>query len=399
METEESNTEPETPEPVISSSRWSNVLIALATVLAIVSVFSVWAKTQVLDSDEWVGLSSELLVDPDIQDALAKYLVEQVYADGQVSSGLEEILPEDLSGLAGPLAGAVRGPLTDGVQGLLASERFQSIWDTANRTAHESLVSVLRGEDVVGLSTSDGEVALELRELVVAVGETIGLSQDRLDAIAPDAGRIVIVESGELGAVQDLVATLEFLAWLLFVLVVALFALAVYIARGRRFTALRNVGLGVMFVGIVVIAARGIAIRVLIGALADNPPGRPVVDAVVTIGTGLLGRQGWSALFAGLMIAGFAALMGDRKLAVSSRRLLAPAFGASSGAFVGGAAVLLLGLIWWSPGRVFDGWTTGLLLAALVIAALVSLRNRTQREFPDMTITEAIGRSDASSIS
>ena len=93
--------------------------------LAIVSVFSVWARIQILDTDEWVGLSSELLEQDEVHVALATYTVEQVYADGKVTTGLEERLPEDLSGLAGPLAGVLRAPLTNGVRVLLATDQFQ----------------------------------------------------------------------------------------------------------------------------------------------------------------------------------------------------------------------------------------------------------------------------------
>lgn len=373
-----------------STSRGPNILIGVATVLAIVTVLSVWARTQVLDTEEWVRLSTELLEQPEVQEALSIYLVEQVYADDKVTTGLQELLPEDLSGLAGPLAGALRGPVTNGVESLLASDRFQQLWETANREAHRTLVTVLRGEDLAGLSTADGTVMIELRPLVVAAGETVGLPKDRLDAIPPDAGQIVIFESGDLAAVQGVIATFEFLAWFLFVVVAALYAIAVYLATGRRMKALRNVGLSLIVVGVVIISAQAIAIRALADALVD-PSGRPTADAVGTVGTGLLRQQGWSAVIYGLLIAGFAALRGDRRSAVATRRTLAPALNASLGALAAGIAVFLLLLIWWSPGRAFEGWTTGLLLVALIIGGVAALRAQTQREFPDASFEDVLG--------
>lgn len=373
-----------------STSRGPNILIGVATVLAIVTVLSVWARTQVLDTEEWVRLSTELLEQPEVQEALSIYLVEQVYADDKVTTGLQELLPEDLSGLAGPLAGALRGPVTNGVESLLASDRFQQLWETANREAHRTLVTVLRGEDLAGLSTADGTVMIELRPLVVAAGETVGLPKDRLDAIPPDAGQIVIFESGDLAAVQGVIATFEFLAWFLFVVVAALYAIAVYLATGRRMKALRNVGLSLIVVGVVIISAQAIAIRALADALVD-PSGRPTADAVGTVGTGLLRQQGWSAVIYGLLIAGFAALRGDRRSAVATRRTLAPALNASLGALAGGIAVFLLLLIWWSPGRAFEAWTTGLLLVALIIGGVAALRAQTQREFPDASFEDVLG--------
>ncbi|MFW2332833.1 hypothetical protein [Ilumatobacter sp.] len=371
-----------------SSSKLSTAIILLTTVLAVVSVFSVWARTQLLDTDEWVNLSTELVDQPEVQDAVATYLVEQVYADGNVTEGLEEVLPEDLSGLAGPLAGVIRGPLTDSVAVLLSSDQFQQLWEATNRVAHETLVSVLRGEDVAGLATEDGEVALELRELVLAAGETIGLPQERLDEIPADAARIVIFESEELDSVQQVVEVFEWLAWFLFVLVVALYAIAVFLAPGRRLTALRNVGLSLVAVGVIVLAARAIAVRTLVDAIVEDPTGRPTADSVLTVGTSLLRQQGWSAVIYGLLFVGFATLLGNRRWATATRHFVAPVFNASTGAVVGGTAVAVLLLLWWSPGRAFNGWTTGLVLIALVIGAVVTMRAQTLREFPDASIDE-----------
>jgi len=376
------------PEAVGSgrSSKVPVVIIALATALAIVSTFSVWAKTQLLDTDEWVDLSSRLVEQPEVQSAVANYLVEQVYADGAVSEGLEEVLPDDLSGLAGPLAGVIRRPLTDSVELLLASDRFQELWATTNRVAHETLVSVLRGENAAGLSTNSGEVTLDLRPLVVATGETIGLSSERLDAIPEDAGRIVIFESDQLDSAQQVVQLFDFLAWFLFVLVVVLYAAAVYLARGSRLNALRNVGLSIFGVGVVVLAVQALAVRALINVVADDPAARPVANSTLTVGSALLRQQGWSALIYGLVIAGFAILLGSRPRAVAVRRRMSPAFTASTGAVVGGTVVGLLLLIWWSPGRAFSGWTTGLVLIGLVVGAVVALRAQMLREQKELEV-------------
>lgn len=369
-------------------SRLPTVLVGVATVLAILTVFTVWGRTQALDTDEWVTLSTELLDEPEVQQALSEQLVEALYDDGDVVAGLEELLPEDLEGLAGAVAGALRGPLTDGVEQLLDSDRFQALWETANRTAHETLVSILRDETREGISTSDGVVALELNSLVVAIGESLGLSEDRLSQIPDDAGRIVIFESDELDAVQTLVEILEFMAWFLFVLIVAMYAFAVWVAKGRRLRVLRNIGWSLAGVGVVVLAARAIAVRALVDAIVEDPGSRSSIDVVASVATALLRQLGWSLMIYGLLIVLFTSLLGDRGWAVATRRVLAPALNASTGAIVGGTVMLLLVLWWWSPARVFAGWTTGLTLIALISGAVAALRSSTQREFPDTTFDD-----------
>ena len=72
-----------------------------------------------------------------------------------------EKLPDDLSGLAGPLSAALREPATVAVEKLIDTPRFQKLWSEANRVAHEKLVAIL--EDKANyVSTTGGTVTLEL---------------------------------------------------------------------------------------------------------------------------------------------------------------------------------------------------------------------------------------------
>jgi hypothetical protein len=374
-------------------SRWPAVLIGLATIIAIVSVFSVWLRTQLLDTDEWVDLSGELLQEIEIQEALADYLVETVYEETDVVGALEEQLPPDLEGLAAVAAGALRGPLTDGVEKLLASDQVLELWESANRIAHQTLVNVLRDETTEAVSTSGGEIALDLKPIVSEVAQTLGLSGSRVAELPEDAGRIVIFESDELADIQEAVEVFDFLAWLLAVLVVALYALAVYLARGRRMAVLRNVGWSLAAVGLIVLIVQAVAMRRLVDAIVQDPGNASVADVTTTVATGLLRQMAWSAIIYGVLIVLFTSLLGEHRWAVATRRVLAPALNASTGAVVGGTAILILLLFWWSPGRAFEGWTTAIILVALVIGAVATLRAKTQQEFPDTSLDDVTGRS------
>jgi hypothetical protein len=77
---------------------------------------------------------------------------------------------------------------------------------------------------------------------------------------------------------------------------------------------------------------------------------------------------------------------------VALRRSLAPLLNAGAGAVAGGTAIAIAALLWWSPGRAFEGWVTGLTLIALVIAAVVAMRRRTLEEFPDTRMEETADR-------
>ena len=97
---------------VSSTSRWPAVLIVVATVIAVLSAATTWVRTSALDTDQWVSTSEQMLEEEEITSGLALYLVDELYTQVDVAGGLESLLPADLSGLAGPLAGVLRDPAT-----------------------------------------------------------------------------------------------------------------------------------------------------------------------------------------------------------------------------------------------------------------------------------------------
>lgn len=372
-------------------------LIVTATLLAILAVFSTWAKVQALDTEAWVETSDELLDDPAVQEALAVYLVDELYERLDVAGEFEEQLPEDAKGLAGPVSAALRGPATTGVERLIASEQTRQAWSRVNRVAHESMVNILRDETRTGVSTADGTVTLELGELVQEVGERLGLSESLLERLPEDAGRVTVFESDELASAQQVVRVLELLSWFLLILVVVLYAAAVYLAAGRRLEVLRHVGLSLVGAGLFVLIARAIGVRLIVDRVVADPGSRPLAELTGFVGTGLMRQMAWSGIAYGVVITGFVALMGETRPAVAIRRFLAPLFNASNAATAGLTALALLLLVWWSPGRAFDRWVTALVLLALTAGAVVTLGRAVRREFPTVGFDD-VGRSVASGV-
>src|SRR5688500_10754885 len=149
-------------------------LMALGTLILLVGSLTVWVKRQALDTDAWVNSSTELLADPDVRNALSIYVVDQLYEYGDTEGRLEERLPPNLAGLAGPIAGSLRTPAEEAVNRLLESPRFQALWEDVNRIAHETLLRVLEDETRAGVSTAEGNVTLDLRTFLVTVGNELG---------------------------------------------------------------------------------------------------------------------------------------------------------------------------------------------------------------------------------
>ena len=234
-------------------------LVVLATVLALVSIMTTWVKRQMLDNAAWNRATTQVVQDPKVQAAIATYTVDQLYENIDVGKALSERLPPNLKQLGPPLAGALAQPATQGVTALLGRPRVEKLFINASAIAHEKLVNVLEDKTGHGISTGDGVVTLNLHQLIVDIGTQLGLPPDALAKLPNKAGTVTLMKSDQLSAVQNGVQAVRVLsAWLL-VAVLALYGIAIWLARGARRATLRNSAIGLALVGLLVLVIRRLA--------------------------------------------------------------------------------------------------------------------------------------------
>ena len=305
--------------------RWlPAVLVVVATLFAVVGATTTWLKVQMLDTDRWVEVSSDLLEEPEVRSALSGYLGEQLFEAVDVRAELEELLPPRLEGLAGPLTGLVRVSAANAVDQLLESERFTDVWEGANRRTHTAAVAVLRGEDVGPLSTADGVIVLELGEALAQVGERLGLPAAALDRIPPEFGRITVADSDDLAGAQRAVRVAELVSWLLLLVVVVLYAGAIALAVGRRTAVVFQVGIALVVGGAVLLVARLLGVQVAVSTIVRKTENESVATAVGMVATGLLRNIAWTSIAIGLVIAVTAAILGKGLGSAGAPSLAAP---------------------------------------------------------------------------
>lgn len=354
------------------------LLIVLATVLGAGATLNSWVDRQALDTDRWVAVTDDMLADDDVRDALSQYLVRELFRTVDVAGELETLLPGRTAQLAGPLAAALQSNAVGLVDQLLATDRFATLWTTANQTAHTVLVRVARGEDGALLSTSDGAFVVDLRELLARVGDRLGLPGGVGDRLPDDAGQLVVFESDQIDSIQQAVRVIDLVSLYLFIVVVVLYAAAVFLARDRR-VALRNVGLALVVGSVLLLVAQRLAIDYSVEALAAAQSGRDAVRSIASIATNLLNELAWSSLAMGVVIISFSVLIGPSRAAVGARRLLAPAMTHPGGAWALALGALALYLVL-GPGFSIDRWIPALVFIALFVAAVELLRRQVVAE-------------------
>lgn len=358
-------------------------LIGVASVLGVVAVFAVWANRQLLDNGYWTNTNAKLIASPPIREELSVFLTDQIYANVDVSEEIKKGLPSQLKPLAGPAAGALRDVVQKAVVLLLERPEVQELWRQANQVTHKQFVNLIENKGNVVKLPGGGAVILDLRPMLTEVAEKVGAPTSVVQKVPANVAQIRIVTSKELQTMQSAVELLRGLAIALPLLVAALFALAVYLARGRRRQTLTAVGAALVAIGLVVVVARGIIGHKVVDSLATTEAVRPAAQAAWSIGTSVLADVAWSTVLFGIPLILAAMLAGPTRTATGIRHLLAPYLRDRADLTFGFVGLVLLLLFAWGPVPATRTLSGILLIVVLAFLGAEALRRLTAREFPD----------------
>ena len=253
---------------------------------------------------------------------------------------------------------------------------MQQLWINANGLAHEKLVNVLEDKTGHGISTGNGVVTLDLSQLVTEIGTELGVPASALDKIPPDTGVITVMRSDQLSAAQTAVQGVRVLSTALLVLVLALYALAIYLARGERRQTLRNIGFAFMLVGLTVLVVRRVAGNVAIDALTA-PQGESAGRRAWLIGSEILMEIGWAVILYGAIAVAGSIFAGPTKAATSLRGRVAPVLNERPGIAWAAVGTVFLLLVLWGGTHALRTWWGIVLLGALLAIGVVALRHQT----------------------
>jgi hypothetical protein len=357
-------------------------LVVIATLITLVSSLTLWSKRQLLSTDNWTRSSAKLLQNDQIRTALSVRLVDLTFQQTNAKARLKQQLPKNLQGAAPFIAAGLQTAATRATEAFLATSRAQNLWEQANRAAHERLVAILEKKDVGRFSSSTGALTLDLGPFVKEVESRLGL-QGTLSSRTNANGQIVLVRSDQLKTAQDAVRLLNILSVWLVVAAFVLYALAIYLARGKRRRMLEVSGAALLFVGLIVLIVRRLVGDALVNSVVKTDADRPAVHAMWLIETDLLRDIGLALILYGLLalVAGF--LGGPSRIATGIRRHLTPAFRRHLAAVYAVAALVFLLFVAWGPTEQSRRLGGVVLFAALLVLAIEVWRRQALREFPD----------------
>lgn len=370
--------------------RTVKALVAIGSVLAFLSVFAIWTERQALNTDDWVNTSDRLIQNPTIRAAVGDYLVDQLYDNVDVERELEDILPGEIKELAGPVSGGLRQVAGDGADQVLKTTTAQSLWENANRAAHEQLIAVLENKKEA-VETEEGNVTLNLGSLVTNLADQVGIGADLAKKLPPDAGQVTILRSDQLKTAQNIAAAVKGLALVLSLLTFLCFGLAIYLSREGRWVTVLSCGIGLIAAGFAVIVARQIAGGIVVDQLVTEESVKPAAEAAWSISTSLMTSIATTVIVIGVLfgIAGW--LASPTGSAQATRRVIAPAL-RDYVPYVYAGLAILIGIYFLSaPTQNLRSFLTVLAIAGLAAFGVRELRRQTAEEFPDARFSDTFG--------
>jgi hypothetical protein len=377
----------------------SIVLIVLGCIVAPVAVLGVWAGTEVSDTGRWVATVEPLIHDPAIQnvltDKITTQITNQLNLTGTIDQAAAQLNDRGLTRISslldsfGPqIASSVTGFIHSTVHRVVSSPAVAKIWVQVNTTAHQAVVQVLSGQGNGAISTSNGQITLNLGPFIAVVKQDLVAHGFALASnIPPISPTVALFQAHDLGKAQAGYRLIKTLKIVLPILALVLLAAGVYVARGRR-RALIGAALGLagsmLVLAIGLLIARSIYLNSVPPSVLPGDAAAAAFDAMV-----YFIRVGLRVVLAvGLVVAIGAFITGPSRAAIQTRSALKSwlgwirNFGERRGVSTGPVgewtyahrrglrigAVALFALIF-----VFWGHPTGLVVIVLVIVLLLVL--------------------------
>jgi len=161
------------------TSRIRTIFTVVLGVVAVVGLFAstiaVWAQGVLFNSDKVAKAAERALEQPEAAASMSDYVTDQVFTLVDVSTVVENVLPDQLDGLSGIIASGAHEFVASELRQLLETPKVRAIVVSAIRSAHAQLMRLLDGDGVLeGVSISPEAVTVNLLPII-----SLGLQQLR----------------------------------------------------------------------------------------------------------------------------------------------------------------------------------------------------------------------------
>jgi len=218
------------------------IIFLVAALLTPIALVGHWGHRTVIDSERYIDTVGPLISNPEVQAGISTTitdaLVTKVDTANTVDQLLDKLFPDSSfnSMLSAPIAAGVNGLIGELVTRFVASDQFAAVWITLNVAAQRGLVALLDGREEGPITLEGDEVVLDISAALGSVQQFLvdnGITAAANITLPDDQRNIVLVEAPALAQIRFIYdLTSPILQWLP-LLVAALFALSIALARRR----------------------------------------------------------------------------------------------------------------------------------------------------------------------
>ena len=231
------------------------LLLILGCGLTAAALVALWTRATVLNTDRYVSTMAPIAASPAVQETVADKLDTKITSAIDFDALARDVLPQRADVLAPAIATGAENAIRDQLDRFVASERFQELWNEANRRAHDRVVGLLTTGRSGRLELEDNTVFLDLSPAVDRIKERLterGL--DRIAAAIPPTvdGQIPLFTSDGFATARKAINVIKGLSILLPILALLCFAGYVLMSRPRR-RGFLHVALGLAVTGLLLL--------------------------------------------------------------------------------------------------------------------------------------------------
>jgi hypothetical protein len=357
----------------------ARVLTVVAVLLALVGMLAFYVAHTALDEDGFETVSRNMIENDAIRTQVANTAVDQLYANVDVEAAIAERLPPAQKGFAPVLAGLSRSGADRAAEAALERPRVQTTWVEVTTATQRQLVRLLDDKNEF-VQTDGGKVVLDLRPVMIELGDQVVVIGRLAEKLPESAGKITVIEESQLETAQTITKILRAVANWMWLVALAVAALAIWLARGRRRAELRALAIGVLVVGLLMLAVRRVAGGYLVDQIAKDDSVKPAVRDAWDILTQTLADRAWAWIVLGIVTLVGVWFVGETGRAAQARRAAEPILQNRVTTYaIAFVALLVLALI--AP-PIARGWLSVLVLLALIVVGIEVVRSIVQREAP-----------------
>lgn len=212
----------------------SATLAVLGVLLCVVSLFAVWSRNQILNTDRYLTSVVPLASDAAIQAEVATKVAAAINGRLDAEALARDALPTRAQGLAPALAGAAETFVTRTTTTFVHSDAFVQVWTQLNQSGHDELVTLLKGDSNSAAQISGGKLRLDLGQVVEAVRARLASAGLTVVTQIPPITLVVdVADAKGVEKAQTAVKLLDTIATWVPVLAIALLGGAVGLSRRR----------------------------------------------------------------------------------------------------------------------------------------------------------------------